>query len=102
LRSLIPQKIDNLIVSGKNIAFSYIVAAGYRVHSYEWSVGAAAATTASFALSEGIFPYQLVESLPRISPQLTRLQQKLVQNNNAIAFPDTSIFNLKWDDWKIW
>ena len=102
LRSLIPQKIDNLIVSGKNIAFSYIVAAGYRVHSYEWSVGAAAATTASFALSEGILPYQLVESLPRISPQLTRLQQKLVQNNNAIAFPDTSIFNLKWDDWKIW
>jgi hypothetical protein len=102
LRSLIPQKIDNLIVSGKNIAFSYIVAAGYRVHSYEWSVGAAAATTASFALSEGIFPYQLVESLPRISPELTRLQQKLVQNNNVIAFPDTSIFNLKWDDWKIW
>ncbi|MCY7334367.1 MAG: FAD-dependent oxidoreductase [Pseudanabaena sp. CAN_BIN31] len=102
LRSLIPQKIDNLIVSGKNIAFSYIVAAGYRVHSYEWSVGAAAATTASFALAEGILPYQLVESLPRISPQLARLQQKLVQSNNAIAFPDTSIFNLKWDDWKIW
>ncbi len=102
LRSLIPQKIDNLIVSGKNIAFSYIVAAGYRVHSYEWSVGAAAATTASFALAEGILPYQLVESLPRISPELARLQQKLVQNNNAIAFPDTSIFNLKWDDWKIW
>ena len=102
LRSLIPQKIDNLIVSGKNIAFSYIVAAGYRVHSYEWSVGAAAATTADFALSEEILPYQLVESLPRISPELTRLQQKLVQNHNAIAFPDTSIFNLKWDDWKIW
>jgi hypothetical protein len=102
LRSLIPQKIDNLIVSGKNIAYSYIVAAGYRVHSYEWSVGAAAATTASFALSEGIFPYQLIENLPRINPKLTELQQKLVKNNNAIAFPDTSIFNLNWSDWKIW
>jgi hypothetical protein len=102
LRSLIPQKIDNLIVSGKNIAYSYIVAAGYRVHSYEWSVGAAAATTASFALSEGIFPYQLIENLPRINPKLTQLQQKLVKNNNAIAFPDTSIFNLNWSDWKIW
>ena len=102
LRSLIPQKIDNLIVSGKNIAYSYIVAAGYRVHSYEWSVGAAAATTASFALSEGIFPYQLTEDLPRINPKLTELQQKLVKNNNAIAFPDTSIFNLNWSDWKIW
>ncbi len=102
LRSLIPQKIDNLIVSGKNIAYSYIVAAGYRVHSYEWSVGAAAATTADFALSEGIFPYQLVTDLPRVSPQLRQLQQKLVQNQNAIAFPDTSIFNLNWSDWKIW
>jgi hypothetical protein len=102
LRSLIPQKIDNLIVSGKNIAFSYIVAAGYRVHSYEWSVGAAAGTTASFALSEGVLPYQLVESLPIVSPQLAQLQQKLVQSNNAIAFPDTSIFNLNWSDWKIW
>lgn len=102
LRSLIPQKIDNLIVSGKNIAYSYIVAAGYRVHSYEWSVGAAAGTTASFALKEGILPYQLVESLPRVSPLLTKLQQTLVQNNNAIAFPDTSIFNLNWSDWKIW
>ncbi len=102
LRSLIPQKIDNLLVSGKNIAYSYIVAAGYRVHSYEWSVGSAAATTASFALSEGILPYQLVEELPRVSPQLRRLQQKLVRNNNPIAFPDTSIFNLSWEDWKIW
>ena len=102
LRSLIPQKIDNLIVSGKNISYSYIVAAGYRVHSYEWSVGAAAATTASFALSEGILPYQLVEDLPRVSPKLTQLQQILVQNGNAIAFPDTSIFNLNWEDWKIW
>jgi hypothetical protein len=102
LRSLIPQKIDNLIVSGKNIAYSYIVAAGYRVHSYEWSVGAAAATTASFALSERIMPYQLIEDLPRINPKLTALQQKLVKNNNAIAFPDTSIFNLNWSDWKIW
>jgi hypothetical protein len=102
LRSLIPQKIDNLIVSGKNIAYSYIVAASYRVHSYEWSVGAAAATTASFALSEGIFPYQLIEDLPRVNPKLTELQQKLVENNNAIAFPETSIFNLNWSDWEIW
>ena len=102
LRSLIPQKIDNLIVSGKNISYSYIVAAGYRVHSYEWSVGAAAATTASFALSEGMLPYQLVEDLPRVSPKLSQLQQMLVKNNNAIAFPDTSIFNLNWSDWKIW
>ncbi|NUN64299.1 FAD-dependent oxidoreductase [Pseudanabaena biceps] len=102
LRSLIPQKIDNLIVSGKNIAFSYIVAAGYRVHSYEWSVGAAAANTAVLSLSEGILPYQLVMDLPRVNPLLMKLQQQLTQTNNPTAFPNTSIFNLDWDDWKIW
>lgn len=65
-------------------------------------MGAAAGTTASLALTERILPYQLVENLPRVSPLLTKLQQTLVQNNNAIAFPDTSIFNLNWGDWKIW
>lgn len=103
LRAMIPQKLDNLLVSGKNIAYGFGVAAGYRVHSFEWSVGAAAATTAAFALEENILPYQLVESIvPTINPNLRRLQERLTANQNPVAFPDTSIFNENWDDWKIW
>ncbi|RUR85699.1 FAD-dependent oxidoreductase [Chlorogloeopsis fritschii PCC 9212] len=100
LRAMIPQKIDNLLVGGKSIATSHIAAAAYRVHSFEWSSGAAAGTTAAFALKNNIAPYQLVDNLPRQEPQLQNLQRLLEKNGNPTAFPDTSIFNQNWEDWK--
>ncbi|MEB3831243.1 FAD-dependent oxidoreductase [Phormidium sp. CCY1219] len=100
LRALIPQRIDNLLVAGKSIATSHIAAAAYRVHSFEWSAGAAAGTTAAFALEKGLLPYQLVDDLPQREPALELLQKRLVQNGNPISFPNTSIFNNSWEDWK--
>lgn len=100
LRGMIPQEIDNLLVAGKSIATSHIAAAAYRVHSFEWSVGAAAGTTVAYALEENIAPYQLVETMPRPNPQLQALKLRLVENGNPNAFPDTSIFNLDWENWK--
>jgi hypothetical protein len=100
LRAMIPQKIDNLLVAGKSIATSHIAAAAYRVHSFEWSSGAAAGTTAAFALSNGIAPYKLVDELPRQEPQLQVLRQQLEKTGNPTAFPDTSIFNESWDKWR--
>ncbi|MEB3213119.1 MAG: FAD-dependent oxidoreductase [Leptolyngbyaceae bacterium] len=102
LRAMIPQEIDNLIVASKSIATSHVAAAAYRVHSFEWSVGAAAGTTADFALEKGIMPYEMVDDLPRLEPQLIELRQRLSDNDNPIAFPNTSIFNLDWDDWRVW
>ena len=100
LRAIIPQKIDNMLVAGKSMATSHIAAAAYRVHSFEWSSGAGAGTTAAFALEKGIAPYQLVEGLPPHDPQLQVLRQRLEKNNNPTAFPDTSIFNEDWEAWK--
>lgn len=100
LRAMIPQKIDNMLVAGKSIATSHIAAAAYRVHSFEWSSGVAAGVTASFALEKGLAPYQLVDALPRSEPQLEELRNRLEKNGNPTAFPDTSIFNQKWDEWK--
>jgi hypothetical protein len=100
LRAMIPQKIDNLLVGGKSIATSHIAAAAYRVHSFEWSSGAAAGTVASFALKQNIAPYQLVDDLPKPEPQLQVLKRLLEQNTNPTAFPNTSIFNQNWEDWK--
>lgn len=99
LRAMIPPRINNLLVTGKSIATSHISAATYRVHSFEWSSGAAAGTTAAFVLDEGILPYQLVEDLPRRSPKLEKLQAILNRNQNPTAFPDMSIFNLNWKNW---
>ncbi|MGL6140241.1 MAG: FAD-dependent oxidoreductase, partial [Planktothrix sp.] len=100
LRAMIPQKIDNLLVAGKSIATSHIAAAAYRIHSFEWSVGAAAGTTAAFSLKTEIFPYQLVDNLPYREPILEELQRLLETNKNPILFPGMSIFNQSWEDWK--
>lgn len=102
LRAMIPQTLDNLIVAGKSIATSHIAAAAYRVHSFEWSVGAAAGTTLDFAIDQQVLPAELVDDLPRSEPQLEQLQRRLNQNGNPTAFPNTSIFNLEWDDWRVW
>ncbi|NEO62938.1 MAG: FAD-dependent oxidoreductase [Moorea sp. SIO4G2] len=100
LRAIIPQKIDNLLVAGKSIATSHIAAAAYRVHSFEWSSGAAAGTTAAFSLETGIAPYQLIQEPLLQQTELQALRQQLEKNGNPTAFPDTSIFNQNWEDWR--
>ena len=100
LRAMIPQKLDNLIVSGKSIAMSHIAASAYRVQSIEWSAGSAAGAIADFALETGVMPFQLVENMPRANPNLEKLQQRLNANGNPTAFPGTSILNTNWTNWK--
>ncbi len=100
LRSMIPQKIDNLLVAGKSIATSHIASAAYRVHSFEWSSGVAAGITADYALTNNVAPYQLVKDLPLASPKLEALKLRLEQTGNPTAFPDTSIFNQNWTEWE--
>jgi adenylate kinase family enzyme len=89
-----------MLVAGKSIATSHIAAAAYRVHSFEWSSGAAAGNTAAFSLEQAIAPYQLVDNLPQQEPQLEALKRRLKEQGNPTAFPDTSIFNENWDDWR--
>jgi FAD dependent oxidoreductase len=93
LRALIPQKIDNLLISGKSIALSTVAAAAYRVHSFEWSSGAAAGITAAFALDNNILPYQLVENDFLVGNKpLQALRRKIDASGNPTMFPNTSIF----------
>lgn len=100
LRAMIPQKIDNLLVVGKSIAVSHIAAAAYRVHSFEWSSGAAAGITAAFAIDESILPYQLVNQAALFrEKRLQKLREKLDASGNPTAFPDTSIFTDR-EEWK--
>jgi hypothetical protein len=102
LRALIPQRVDNLLVTGKGLAFSTIAAAAYRVHSYEWSVGVGAAATADFALRKGVLPYDLVDDLPTLDPLMYELRRELEMSGNPTQFPNTSIFNEDWEEWRPW
>ncbi|MDA0674733.1 MAG: FAD-dependent oxidoreductase, partial [Cyanobacteria bacterium] len=99
LRSLIPQKVDNLLVAGKSIATSTIAAAAYRVHSFEWSVGVGAAATIDFALRQGVLPYELVDDLPSHEPLLDQLRWDLERQGNPTQFPNTTRTNEDWDAW---
>lgn len=86
LRSLIPQKIDNLLAGSKNIATSHITNGAYRVHPVEWAIGAAAGNTATFALQRDIIPADLViGSQP--NKLLKALQAQIVTQGNPIRFP---------------
>ncbi|HAC63842.1 MAG TPA: FAD-dependent oxidoreductase [Cyanothece sp. UBA12306] len=89
LRALIPQKIDNLIVAGKSIATSHIAAATYRVHGFEWSVGAAAGNLANLALLRNALPYEFVDNLPNHEPLLVELRRRLEATGNPTTFPRT-------------
>ncbi len=100
LRAMIPQKIDNMLVAGKSIATSHIAAAAYRIHSFEWSSGAAAGTTIVLALERGITPAKMVEPLPNAAPLVMEIRYRLENNNNPTSFPNTSILNSNWQEWK--
>lgn len=102
LRAMIPQRVDNMLVASKSIAASTIAAAAYRVHSFEWSVGAAAAHTIDFSLRQGVLPYELVQDPSRESPLLEALRMQIATSGNPVAFPDTSIFNEDWSEWRPW
>jgi hypothetical protein len=102
LRAMIPQKIDNMLVASKSIAASYSAAAAYRVHSFEWSVGAAAGHTVDFALRNNVMPYELVDDLPNQEPMLDALRAEIQESGNPVMFPNTSIYNEDWQNWKPW
>ncbi|MGF1567036.1 MAG: FAD-dependent oxidoreductase [Nodosilinea sp.] len=102
LRAMIPQRIDNMLVSSKSIATSYSAAAAYRVHSFEWSVGAAAGQTVDFALRNAVMPYTLVDDMPNKEPMLEALRTEIYSSGNPVQFPNTSIFNEDWTEWKPW
>lgn len=62
---------------------------------------AAAEITAVFALKKNILPYQLANSEPIIKEKkLLELRRILDESGNPTAFPDTSIFNDNWEQWK--
>ncbi len=102
LRALIPQRVDNMLVASKSIAASTIAAAAYRVHSFEWSVGAAAAHSIDFSLRNGVLPYELVENPASQSPMIEALRAELEASGNPVQFPNTSIFNEDWGNWRPW
>lgn len=80
LESLIPQKIDNLLIGGKSIAVTHIVNAVTRIHYSEWGIGAAAGATAGWLLAQpklDLTPAQIVQRQQMPQLQLALKKQGL-------------------------
>jgi hypothetical protein len=77
LESLIPQRIDNLLIGGKSIAVTHIVNSVTRIHYSEWSVGAAAGATAGWLLAQNrpdLTPAAIAPG--KLMPQLQQYMRK--------------------------
>ena len=78
LESMIPQRIDNLLIGGKSIAVTHIVNAATRVHNSEWSIGAAAGVTAAWLLTQ-----------PDLTPADIVPQQRMAQLQQTMKIVKT-------------
>lgn len=76
LEALIPKGVDNLLIGGKTIAVSHIVNAVTRVHYGEWSIGAAAGTTAGWLVKKAPADMRPVDIIS--AGQMGTLQQYLM------------------------
>ncbi len=75
LESLIPQRIDNLLIGGKSVAVTHIVNAVTRVHYSEWGIGSAAGVTAGWLLTQpNLTPASIVEH--QKMPELQQVMKK--------------------------
>jgi hypothetical protein len=75
LESLIPQRIDNLLIGGKGIAVTHIVNAVTRIHYSEWGIGSAAGITAGWLVTQpNLTPYSIVQL--RSYPELQQVLEK--------------------------
>ena len=76
LGALIPQRVENLIPAGKNIASTHITNGCYRLHPVEWNIGEAAGALAAYCLQEHLTPRQ-VQNTPRLLEDFQRLLTRL-------------------------
>ncbi|GII91579.1 FAD-dependent oxidoreductase [Sinosporangium siamense] len=59
LRSLVPQRMRNLLAAGKNIGTTHITNGSYRLHPVEWAIGEAAGALAAHCLAGSAEPQQV-------------------------------------------
>ena len=83
LGALIPQRIENLLAGGKNLAVTHVTNGCYRLHPVEWNVGEAAGMLAGHCLEKSLAPRQ-VRSRPEL---LADFQARCLQHGLELDWP---------------
>ena len=82
LRSLVPQRVKNLIPACKNLGVTHITNGCYRLHPVEWNIGESAAALASYTLRKG--STQAVSGAPE---SVEALQALLTNHGVELRWP---------------
>ncbi|MGX6602428.1 FAD-dependent oxidoreductase [Micromonosporaceae bacterium Da 78-11] len=84
LGALIPQRVENLLPAGKNLATTHITNGSHRLHPVEWNVGEVAGLLAGFCLAHDVTP-RAVRNTPEL---LAAFQQQLHAEGVELRWPD--------------
>lgn len=82
LGSLIPERVENLIVASKNIASTHITNGVYRLHPVEWNIGESAGYLVAFCNRKGVPPAKVRNN----KELLSEFQQHLVRQGVEIRW----------------
>lgn len=85
LGALIPEAVDNLLASNKNIGTTHITNGAYRLHPVEWSIGEAVGALVTYCLRHGTVPGGVHADADRVADY-----QRLLSDTLGIA--------LAWSD----
>ncbi|MFE7041146.1 FAD-dependent oxidoreductase [Streptomyces atratus] len=83
LGALLPQRVENLLPSSKNIGTTHITNGCYRLHPVEWNVGEAAGALAAFCLERRVSP-RAVRNTPGL---LADFQDRLTGDGVELQWP---------------
>ncbi|UCD27641.1 MAG: FAD-dependent oxidoreductase, partial [Planctomycetota bacterium] len=83
LGALIPQRVENLIASCKNLGVTHITNGCYRLHPVEWNIGEAAGTLAAVCLQKKEPPRHIRNT----QKLLSHLQLVLKQSGVELEWP---------------
>ena len=73
IRSMVPEKIDGLLVAQKNLGYSSIVSSALRLHDQSMAVGQAVGAVAAVSLAEGVQP----RAIPYDRALISKVQEAL-------------------------
>ena len=79
LGALIPQRVNNLIASCKNIGTTHITNGCYRLHPVEWNIGEVAGHLAAISIANSVQPRAIRESAKLLSSFQERIRKSGVE-----------------------
>jgi hypothetical protein len=83
LGALLPQRMENLVASCKNVGTTHITNGCFRLHPVEWNIGEAAGTLAAFCVKRKVSPREVRDR----QTLLSEYQNELTRRGVEIRWP---------------